>query len=73
MLRPGMSGIRFSCVMLNTSACVKNPVLTNLVLIELMHKPCVGTDSSGLVSTGSINLEFSVNSVFVKPPFVEHL
>ena len=49
-----------------------NPVLTNPVLIELMHNPCGGTDSSGLVGTGSINLEFSVNSVFVKPPFVEH-
>ena len=49
-----------------------NPVLTNPVLIELMHNPCGGTDSSGLVGTGSINLEFSVNSVFVKPPFVEY-
>ena len=33
------------------------------VLIELMHNPCVGTDSSGSVGTGSINPEFSVNSV----------
>ena len=49
-----------------------NPMLTNPVLIELMHNPCGGTDSSGLVGTGSINLEFSVNSVFVKPPFVEY-
>ena len=48
------------------------PVLTIPLLIELMHNPCGGTDSSGLVGTGSINLEFSVNSVFVKPPFVEH-
>ena len=37
-----------------------------------MHNPCGGTDSSGLVGTESINLEFSVNSVFVKPPFVEY-
>ena len=50
-----------------------NPVLTNPELIELMHNPCCGTENSGLVGTGSINLEFSVNSVFVKPPFVEHL
>ena len=49
-----------------------NPVLTNPLLIELMHNPCDGTNSSGLVGTGSINLEFSVNSVFVKPPFVEY-
>ena len=48
-----------------------NPVLTNPVLIELIHG-IRGTDSSGLVGTGSINLEFSVNSVFVKPPFLEH-
>ena len=28
--------------------------------------------NSGLVGTGSINLEFSVNSVFIKPPFVAY-
>ena len=49
-----------------------NPMLTNPELIELMHNRCCGTANSGLVGTGSINLEFSVNSVFVKPPFVEH-
>ena len=49
-----------------------NPVLTNPVLIELIHNPCGGTYSSGLVGTGSIKLQFSVNSVFVKPPFVEY-
>ena len=48
-----------------------DPVLTNPVLIELMHNPCGGTDSSVLVATGSIN-EFSANSVFVKPLFVEY-
>ena len=42
-----------------------NPVLTNPEFIELMHNPCGGTDRSGSVGTRSINLEFSVNSVFV--------
>ena len=49
-----------------------NPVLTNPVLIKLIHNRRGGTDSSGEVGSGSINLEFSVNSVFVKPPFVEY-
>ena len=44
----------------------------NPVLIELLHNRCGGSDSSGLVGTWSIKLEFRVKSVFVKPPFVEY-